>query len=369
MKPNISPSGLQFNRYPPTTNRSLRAWSAADEYLHHYIEENSISGRFIIANDRFGFLSVHLASSKPIIIADRMSQKKAILKNMEMNKLESNLLQWQTPLPVPKNLNTSTAVMLIPKSVDYFRFLLSVASRNLSENGVALCGFMTRHFTPSILEAASEFFEEHEQTLAKKKSRLLILKKPRTDLQSDFKTTITDLPAGSGLEKLIQYPGVFSSNRIDPATQLLLSHLKVHDSEHTLLDLGCGSGIIAAALRQLKPDANIHLMDDFYPAVYSAEKNMEGLDAAIHWDDDLSAPDIPEPDLIVTNPPFHFGHENNIEVTLGLFQQASKKLASGGRLLLVANRHLNYQTHLTKFFDQVNTVAENERFRVTEVKR
>ena len=71
-------------------------------------------------------------------------------------------------------------------------------------------------------------------------------------------------------------------------------------------------------------------------------------------------------DVVISNPPFHFEHENNIEVSLSLFQQVFNKLKPNGRFQLVANSHLNYRTHLLKIFPEVISTAENEKFVVYE---
>ena len=74
-------------------------------------------------------------------------------------------------------------------------------------------------------------------------------------------------------------------------------------------------------------------------------------------------------DLILCNPPFHFEHENNIDIAINLFRGAQRTLRSSGRFLCVANNHLNYRTHLDQVFGRVTTIAENERFTVFECRK
>ncbi|WP_417238930.1 methyltransferase, partial [Bizionia sp.] len=71
-------------------------------------------------------------------------------------------------------------------------------------------------------------------------------------------------------------------------------------------------------------------------------------------------------DLVVSNPPFHFEHENNIEVALKLFTGVENCLKNGERFLLVANSHLNYSTHLTKLFTSVSVLKQNKKFQIIE---
>src|SRR5215213_6607964 len=55
--------------------------------------------------------------------------------------------------------------------------------------------------------------------------------------------------------------GVFSADRIDPGTRLLLDHGPPVPSAGDLLDLGCGYGPIAVALALRAPDARVWAVD------------------------------------------------------------------------------------------------------------
>ncbi len=67
-------------------------------------------------------------------------------------------------------------------------------------------------------------------------------------------------------------------------------------------------------------------------------------------------------DVIVTNPPFHFEHEINIQVPLTLFRECHRCLKTEGSLQIVANKHLNYLTHLKTNFTSVEAIAEDKKF-------
>jgi len=157
-----------------------------------------------------------------------------------------------------------------------------------------------------------------------------------------------------------QYAGVFSSDHIDYATQFLLEHLKLNETDSKILDLASGNGVIAHQIKAQKPDAEVHLLDDSFLAVESSKLNVE--DVSFHWNESLEDFNAKSFDLIVSNPPFHFEYENNIEVSLNLFIQAQRCLKENGRFLLVANQHLNYKTHLDKIFGSCSITAENDKF-------
>ena len=159
-----------------------------------------------------------------------------------------------------------------------------------------------------------------------------------------------------------QYLGVFSAQHIDYATQYFLEHIDLKETDHCILDLASGNGIIGNEIIKQFPDAEMHLMDDSFLAVSSAELNSQGKNIHHHFNNDLSIFEEQTFDLIVTNPPFHFEYEVNIQVALQLFTDCFRCLKTGGNLQLVANKHLNYKTHLEPLFSTVAVVAENEKF-------
>ena len=359
-------SKYTFKRYPPTNNRSLIPWSAAEEHiLEHIPERNFIAPKIAIANDRFGYLSVLLNEHSPQVIIDTKSQEKAILANFALNKRD---LPEERRTFSDESLTDSISlgVMSIPKSVALFHYYLNGLHQNLTQDGVIFAGFMTRHFTPQWLEIASLYFEEVKQSKAWKKSRVLILEKPIVlEEQSFWKQWELAISPEKNIP-VWQHAGVFSGTGIDMGTRFLLENMNLSDSENDILDLGCGNGIIAKYLHSTYPDRKYHLMDDSRLALKAARKNFDDSNIQFHWQDTLSDFSDESLDVIASNPPFHFGYETNIEVTTALFEQSQKRLRQNGRLIIVANRHLNYKTHLQRLFPKVRNIAENDAFEVIE---
>lgn len=347
-----------LKRYPTTTNRSLQAWSAADEHLLRvWAEEPPEQATVGIWHDRFGALTTVLQAQRPVSVVAYQSQVKAIRQNLARNEAaDPILLPVLEAFPHP----IDRALLRVPKSLDLYRLYLRQMAEALSPDGLALGSFMTRHFSPQLLSIAGEYFSDVAQSRAWKKSRLLLLRGPHKGTP--------ELPLHEVVlneeKTLRQYPGVFSANQIDPATRLLLQHLRVAPGDQRLLDLGCGNGVIAAAVEASFPGRELHLLDDSYLAMASARLNLP--QAHFHPQDTLEG--FPDGffDRILSNPPFHLEHENNIEVSLGLFREVQRCLRPGGRFQLVSNRHLNYPSHLRRMFARVEVVAENERFGVYE---
>lgn len=337
-----------IQRFPKSTNKSLRAWSAADELLLAYAKENNTSNP-IIFNDSFGYLSVHLIHQKPQSICHLKSQQNAIKYNLADQNI--HLLT-----PFDSFITTDLALIKVPKSMDLFDLFLQKTHSFLGENGQVLAGFMTRHFNDKMIKIAEKYFHDVSQTRAKKKARLIVMKNKK-EVQSQNLFNQMDYHDFT----FRQYYGVFSASNIDYATQFLVEHLLVPQGKKIGLDLASGNGVLAHQLLAKNPQLDMHLLDDSILAIESSKLNVSKA-AHFHWNHELGTFKDDFFDFVISNPPFHLEHEIDLSLPLGLFKSVSQKLKSNGIFQLVANRHLNYQTHLKQWFNQVDIQAENPKF-------
>jgi 23S rRNA (guanine1835-N2)-methyltransferase len=282
----------------------------------------------------------------------------AIRDNLIYNQLDAKDITFNTPLREIEG-QVDFAIIKIPKSVDLFELYLNQLMPKLKEGSIVVAGFMTRYFSRQALGIAEKYFEEVEQTKAHKKARLMILKSPKKVKQHELVHEI-QLNNETSLK---QYYGVFSAQKIDLATQFLLKHLIVSTHHQKILDLGCGNGVLAQRARQLNPSSEIYLTDDNLLALESAKLNL-GSSPKFHYyfTNHLKEFDDQFFDLVISNPPFHFEYENNIEITLSLFKEVERVLKPGAEFVLVANKHLNYKTHLASIFSSVETIAQNNKY-------
>lgn len=351
----------KIERYPKTENRSLKSWNAADELLLQHVEELVLENTSIaIYNDRFGFLSTTLNEFFPSIIINYKSQEKAIQKNLIANELDFVTMQFRTPLDsLPKGIDLG--VFKIPKSMELFRLQLAQIAATLDEEGIVLGGFMTKYFTPQMLDIANEFFEEVQQSKAWKKSRVIILQKKKKQKEHSIINSI------SFQEEIFQqYYGVFSAKNIDYASQFFIENLNIKENEKRVLDLASGNGVLAKMVALKQYSSEIHLMDDSYLAIESSKLNLNSENTFFHFSDTMDIFENDFFDVVISNPPFHFEFETNIEVALELFREVKRCLREEGRFLLVASQHLNFKTHLVKLFQEVNIISENDKFVIYE---
>ena len=160
---------------------------------------------------------------------------------------------------------------------------------------------------------------------------------------------------------LITHPGVFSWDKLDAGSALLIEHLPALSGNGA--DLGCGIGILSRAVLKSPRVNSISLIDIDRRAIACAEKNITDPRAKFLWADlrDLAADSL---DFIVMNPPFH---DSGIEDrTLGqlFITRAAAMLKPGGQLLLTANRHLPYESLLDQHFSSNRLVAANPLYKI-----
>ena len=348
----------QLARYPKTDDKSLRAWSNAELLVLDYITDKKQENIHLF-NDRFGIWNSLLNNKDLTTIWTYASQQKAIAKNLELNNLSTDT-KYKTPLEDIGRVEL--ALIKVPKSLGLFEVFLQQIHKSANDRVEVVCGFMTKNFSVSFLKIAERYFDVVVQSKAWKKARLLILKEPKKELE--YKELLNEVDWKDNL--LQQYYGVFSSGKVDIGTRFLLENLQVQSHELKVLDAASGNGVIAFEVAQQSPKSQITLVDDFNLAIASSELNIKHEKAQFICADNLERLEKRTFDLVVSNPPFHFEHENNIEVSMSLFKDVKTCLKPDGRFLLVANSHLNYKTHLKNIFLEVKTIKSNNKFVIYE---
>lgn len=170
--------------------------------------------------------------------------------------------------------------------------------------------------------------------------------------------------------RFLSRPGVFAWDRVDAASALLAEHLP-SDLAGIGADLGSGYGYLAAEiLSRCERVKAFDLYEAEQRALDLSRTNLapfaERTRIGFHWHD--VAAGLPQRyDFIVTNPPFHAqGRAERPDIGRRFIAAAAHALKPGGRLWLVANRHLPYETVLDANFGAVRSVAQRDGFKVVE---
>jgi 16S rRNA (guanine1207-N2)-methyltransferase len=170
----------------------------------------------------------------------------------------------------------------------------------------------------------------------------------------------------AGLDLWTQ-PGVFSWDRPDPGTQLLIQHLPGFSGVGA--DLGCGLGQIARAVLASPAVTEMTLVDIDRRAIDAAARNVTDPRARLVWGDGRVTPELSGLDFVVMNPPFHDAGVESRGLGVAFVTRAAALLRKGGVLWLVANRHLPYEESLTRLFTRVAPAREASGFKVYEARK
>ena len=182
-----------------------------------------------------------------------------------------------------------------------------------------------------------------------------------------------DAPRPIADGRFVSRPGVFAWDRIDAASELLASRLP-NDLAGRCADLGAGFGYLSAEVLARCPRVtSLDLYEADARALELARQNLANANAAratgakldFIWHDVTTG--LPHRyDTVVMNPPFHQGRADLPELGCAFIVAAADALLPQGRLWLVANRHLPYESILHERFATVRNVATERGFKVIE---
>ncbi len=179
-------------------------------------------------------------------------------------------------------------------------------------------------------------------------------------LPSDWAARAREVAPG-----FVTRPGVFSADGVDPGSAMLAAALP--DRMPTrVVDLGAGWGWLSAQALARPGIEVIHLVEADHAALESARANVADPRARFHWADARDFTLAEPVNGVIMNPPFHDGRAADPRIGADFIAAAARLLTGAGRLWMVANRHLPYETVLAQHFAQVHELRGDTRFKVIE---
>lgn len=170
----------------------------------------------------------------------------------------------------------------------------------------------------------------------------------------------------------VTLPGVFSSDGVDPGSRALAAALP-KSMKGRVADLGAGWGYLGHAVLQHADVSHVALVEADGRALDCARRNLEAFDrsdrVAFHWQDATRWGDDACFDWVVMNPPFHSGRAPDVSLGLAFIGNAARILRPGGRLMMVANRHLPYEKTLAGHFAVVDELTGDARFKILKAEK
>lgn len=221
--------------------------------------------------------------------------------------------------------------------------LIHAAAAHIKKTGEVFVYGMNDEGMKSTNHKLEPFFKQIETRVTKRHARVVSAKellpnKPLKGKLSDWKESVPEAKKGQVILAPHTYPGIFAHGRIDPGTRLLLNNLPTPKPGASVLDYGCGNGILSDALIHTQPDLRIDMLDIYALAVEAAKQNVPSATAIIS--DGLAAVAGRKYDLIISNPPVHRGKDQHVGMLEAFIHGSKKHLNPGGELRVVVQRTL-----------------------------
>jgi len=341
-------------------------------------------GRVVVVGDRYGAMTlgaIALHGARKIRVhQDPITGEQALAHNADRAELDAShagLTDEFRQVPLSEELFTGASVIIgqLPKSLDALREITQLAAAHAAADVTMFLGGRVKHMTPAMKDVLRESFTDVRGSLAHQKSRVLTASGPRAEVNS-----LQEVGAGPTAYPLrahhldldlwvCAHGAAFAGTKIDIGTRFLLEFLdRMHPAAGTAVDLGCGTGVIAAALARACPQLSVLATDESAAAVSSALATVaaNGLAERVQVlrDDAMSTLADASVDLILCNPPFHQGTSVSSGASLKLFRAAGRVLKPGGRLWTVFNSPLPYHGQLTRTVGPTLVVGRNPKFTV-----
>lgn len=400
--PDFPYGGLR--RSPDVEADNLFAYDATDRMLVDralaLIAEYELTGAEIsVIGDEYGAMTLALTDAGYDGIRvhqDLATGRRALARNaaelglsgFSSHELGASLLQ-----------GARLVLLQLPKALAELEEIADAVARWANPEVVLVAGGRVKHMTLAQNEVLGRSFAQVQAQRAERKSRLVVASGPlpvpderpypQRAVHPEFGLTVA------------AHGGAFAANRIDIGTRVLLEVLDrergsaaqlrrsghqapasspehaelrkysglMPGNQQTVIDLGCGTGALAAYYALHHPEAKITATDRSAAATASARETMiaNGVADRVTVTHDDAGSELPDDsaDLILLNPPFHLGASVHTGAATRLFEASARLLRPGGELLTVFNSSLTYRSELTRLIGPTEQLHRTSKFTVT----
>jgi 16S rRNA (guanine1207-N2)-methyltransferase len=358
-----------LRRWPDVEDPDLRASDAADRLI---LDESAAARqglsreRIAVIGDEYGALALGAAAAAASGVVrvhqDAITGEHALAANAAATGLADAVVS----LPLSAELLTDARIVLLrlPKSLEQLRDIAGAIAAHAAPDVVVSAGGRVKYMTVAMNDVLGEFFGRLDVSHARQKSRVLIARAPQQGRDPEPRRAVHD-----GLV-VCAFGGAFAGTAIDIGTRFLLEALPANlPSDGAVVDLACGTGVVATSLALQHPDRDVYASDASAIAVASARATAAANGVAervtVVREDALAGVAAASASFIALNPPFHAGTAVDTRLAAHLFADAARVLRPGGELWTVWNSALRYRSELESIVGPTRQIARNGKFTVT----
>lgn len=360
----------RLRRWPDVEADNLQAYDATDLLLVERALSLGIDGHEIaVIGDEYGAITLALTAAGVDgvrVHQDLATGRRALARNAEeLGVAGFSSHELEAPLLVGARL----VLLQLPKALAELEEIADAVARWAAPDVVLVAGGRVKHMTIAQNEVLGRSFERVQAERAERKSRLVVATEARpVPSARPFPVTAQH----DGLT-LVAHGGAFAGAKLDIGTRDLLGALGLDGDEPSqatiVVDLGCGTGALAASYALAHPEARVVATDRSAAAVASARATMAANGVVeritVMHDDAGSELADASADVVLLNPPFHLGSSVHTGAATRLFEAAARILRPGGELFTVFNSSLGYRAELTRLVGATEQIERTPKFTVT----
>ncbi|WP_221585161.1 class I SAM-dependent methyltransferase [Microbacterium sp. G2-8] len=362
----------RLRRWPDVEAHDLVAADASDRLI--LAEAGELPRDVVVIGDRYGALALSVLRADPGVRVrmhqDALTGERAVAANAERLGVDvTERITWHD-LDASLTAGAELVLLQLPRGLDALDEIAGAIADHAEPSARVVAGGRVKHMTHSMSDVLAAHFGTLRASRGVSKSRVLHAtapvrgatdRWPRAERHEDVGIT------------LCAHGGAFAGASLDIGTRFLLGFLPDMPHAASAIDLGCGTGAIAAAYAAARPSAHLIATDRSSAAVASARATMRANGVAdrveVVRDDGLASQPDASADLVLLNPPFHSGSAVTDAIAPRLFAHAARVLRPGGELWTVWNSHLRYRSQLQRIVGETRQIGRNRTFTVTASRR
>ncbi len=334
------------------------------------------AGTVAVLGDLYGALTLgavaQLGAQQVRTHTDELTGELALEANAERLELGDTFRSF-TALQSDVVQGAHVVLLRLPRGLDEFTQMVDLIADHAAADVVVFAGGRVKYMTRAMNEVLATRFGDVQASLARGKSRVLTARALNPDSAASQGFPRQERHEDVGLT-VCAYGGAFAGTKVDIGTRFLLEQFdRVASDAQTVIDLGCGTGVLAAGFALARPDAQVLASDQSAAAVASARAtaDINGVGDRVQAVREDALAGVPDGsvDVVLCNPPFHMGAAVHTGTASKMFRAAARVLRPGGELWAVYNSHLLHKSELTKLIGRTEQMAKNPKFTVTRSTR